>query len=66
MPATAHPVVTRPRLTTAPAKAPSVGYAFARRGTHSKYVRWGLPLLLAACAFTDLGFLIFRNPFTEG
>ena len=53
-------------LTTAPAWALSFGYAFDRVAAQAKFIRWGLLLLLAACAITDLGFLIYRNPFTGG
>jgi len=49
-------------LTTAPAWALSFGFAFDRVSSRLNFVRWGLVLLLAGCAVTDLGFIIYRNP----
>jgi len=49
-------------LTTAPAWALSFGFAFERVSSRVNFVRWGLLLLLAGCAVTDLGFIIYRNP----
>jgi len=50
-------------LTSAPAWALSFGYAFDRLGARGVFLRWSLVLVLAGCAVTDLGFLIYRNPF---
>jgi hypothetical protein len=50
-------------LTTAPAWALSFGLACDWLGARARFVRWGLVLFLAGCAITDLGFLIYRNPF---
>jgi hypothetical protein len=53
-------------LTTAPGWALSFGLAFDWLASRAKFVLWSLMLLLAACAITDLGFLIYANPLMGG
>ena len=50
-------------LTTAPAWALCFGWTFDAL-THDRLVRWGLVLLFAVGAVTDLGFLLFNTSLT--